>query len=152
MTISRREFLILSNSSVILALAAAAGVISPAKAQEDRAVFNSKSLDSTVKALGVTGVAEGKQITLVAPDIAENGAVVQVEISSTYPNTQLMAILVDKNPNALASLFEFPDGTDGFLHTRIKMNETSNVVALVKADNKYYLAKREIKITLGGCG
>ena len=86
------------------------------------------------------------------PDIAENGAVVPVGITSNIPKTRSIAILVEKNPNMLAAVFDIPAGTEPSLSTRVKMGQTSNVYALVKADGKYYVASKEIKVTLGGCG
>ena len=90
-------------------------------------------------------------MTLKAPDIAENGAVVPVGITSTLKATN-MAILIEKNPNMLAGYFELPAGTEPFVTTRVKMGQTSNVYALVKADGKWFSAFKEIKVTLGGCG
>ena len=87
-----------------------------------------------------------------APDIAENGAVVPVAVNSKLAKTQSIAVLVERNPNTLAAAFDIPPGTDPFISTRVKMAQTSNVVALVKADGKYYFASKEIKVTLGGCG
>ena len=88
---------------------------------------------------------------MVAPDIAENGAVVPVGINTTL-KAQQMAILVEKNPSALAAQFFIPSGTEPFMTTRIKMGQTSNVYALVKADGKWYMSSKEVKVTLGGCG
>ena len=84
-------------------------------------------------------------------DIAENGAVVPVGIVTTLKAEQ-MAILVEKNPSALAAQFFIPAGTETFVTTRIKMGQTSNVYALVKADGKWSMAVKEVKVTLGGCG
>ena len=88
----------------------------------------------------------------MAPDIAENGAVVPIVIKSSVPKTQMMALLVEKNPNALAGAYELLDGADAEVSMRIKMGQSSDVVALVKADGKFYMAKKEVKVTLGGCG
>ncbi|MGV4428953.1 thiosulfate oxidation carrier protein SoxY, partial [Pandoraea pneumonica] len=76
-------------------------------------------------------------VVLTAPDIAENGAVVPVAVTSKAPNTQSIAILIEKNPNTLAASFDIPDGTEPSVTTRVKMGQTSKVYALVKADNKY---------------
>jgi sulfur-oxidizing protein SoxY len=87
------------------------------------------------------------------PQIAENGAVVPISVSSKIPGTDAIAIFIEKNPNKLAANFYFPEGTAPALSTRVKMSESSLVHALVKTkDNKYFLATREIKVTLGGCG
>jgi len=132
---------------------ASAGLISVAQAEEwNKAAFEGKSLDEVFKALG-TGSSPDKSsaVTLNAPDIAENGAVVPVGITTTLKADQ-MAILVEKNPSTLAAQFFIPAGTEPFVTTRIKMGQTSNVYALVKADGKWSMAVKEIKVTLGGCG
>jgi len=95
---------------------------------------------------------DGGKIKLDVPEIAENGAVVPIGITSNIPKTESIAILVEKNPNMLAAVFDVPAGTDPSLSTRIKMGQSSNVYALVKADGKYFVASKEIKVTLGGCG
>jgi sulfur-oxidizing protein SoxY len=106
-----------------------------------------------MKALGGGAPAQSKDITFVStPDIAENGAVVPIGVASAVPKTEAIAILVEKNPNMLAAMFEIPPGTDPAVGTRVKMGQSSNVYALVKADGKYYVASKEIKVTLGGCG
>ena len=86
------------------------------------------------------------------PDIAENGAVVPISITSSLPKTESIAILIEKNPNMLAGSFDIPPGTEPAISTRVKMGQTSNVYALVKADGRYFVASKEIKVTLGGCG
>jgi sulfur-oxidizing protein SoxY len=118
----------------------------------NKAAFEAKSLGDVVKALGGTPPAESKDIVITAPDIAENGAVVPVAVASKIPNTQTVHILVEKNPNALAAGFTIPAGTEANIATRIKMGQTSNVYAVVKAGDKYFVASKEIKVTLGGCG
>ena len=77
---------------------------------------------------------------------------VPIGITSNIPKTESIAILIEKNPNMLSAVFDIPAGTDPALSTRVKMAQTSNVYALVKADGKYYVASKEIKVTLGGCG
>lgn len=151
---SRREFV---KSTGVIGLMVAAGLLSAEEAQAqqqawNKQAFEAKSLDETVKALGGTTAGQSADITINAPDIAENGAVVPVGVASKIPNTQAMYILVEKNPNALAAGFSIPAGTDPNVSTRIKMGQTSNVYAVVKADDKFYVATKEVKVTLGGCG
>jgi sulfur-oxidizing protein SoxY len=86
------------------------------------------------------------------PDIAENGAVVPIGITSNIPKTESIAILVEKNPNMVAAVFDIPPGTEPSVTTRVKMGQSSNIYALVKADGKYYVAAKDVKVTLGGCG
>jgi sulfur-oxidizing protein SoxY len=151
---NRREFV---RASGVLGLMVATGLMTAEQAQAqqaawNKAAFDTKSLDDTVKALGGTTAAPSGDITITAPDIAENGAVVPVGVASKIPNTQAIYILVEKNPNALAAGFGIPAGTEANVATRIKMGQTSNVHAVVKADNKFYVATKEVKVTLGGCG
>ena len=138
-----------------MALAASAGLLKSGDlyAQEwNKAAFDTKNLQDTVKALGGAAAAESKDISIASPDIAENGAVVPIAVESRLPRTQAIAILIEKNPNTLSAEFAIPAGTDPFVSTRVKMAETSNVYALVIADGKYFHAVKEIKVTLGGCG
>jgi sulfur-oxidizing protein SoxY len=154
----RREVLKTGGGVSLLSLVAAAGWLKPGEALAqgaawNTAAFETHSLDDTVKAFGGSAPAQSKDIAFVStPDIAENGAVVPVGVSSSIPKTESIAILVEKNPNMLAATFDIPAGTDPAVSTRIKMGQSSNVYALVKADGKYYVASKEIKVTLGGCG
>ncbi|HZQ62876.1 MAG TPA: thiosulfate oxidation carrier protein SoxY [Casimicrobiaceae bacterium] len=153
----RREVLKRGGGVALLAALAAAGWLKPeqvlAAEAWNKAAFETKSLDETLKVLNGGTPAQSKDITFFStPDIAENGAVVPIGITSAIPKTESIAILVEKNPNTLAAVFDIPAGTESSLSTRIKMGQTSNVYALVKADGKYYIAGKEIKVTLGGCG
>jgi sulfur-oxidizing protein SoxY len=140
----------------LLTLVAAAGWLKPGDALAadwNKAAFDTKTMDETMKALGGTAPAQSKDITFFStPDIAENGAVVPVGVTSAIPKTESIAILVEKNPNMLTAMFDLPAGTEPSISTRVKMGQSSNVYALVKADGKYYVASKEIKVTLGGCG
>ena len=153
MSENRRDFMKLTG---VFGLLAAAGLLSTreAFAQQqawNKAAFETKSMADTYKILGGTP-AESADIAITAPDIAENGAVVPVGVASKIPNTQAVYILVEKNPNMLVASFDIPAGTEPAISTRVKMGQSSNVYALVKADGKYYVASKEIKVTLGGCG
>lgn len=151
-TLSRRQVLKISG---VLGLALAAGVIAPADvfaADWNGKAFDAKTLEDVVRALGGSKFVISEQVALNGPDIAENGAVVPVAASSSVANTEMMAILVEKNPNALSCVFMIPPGTEANVNTRIKMNTTSQVHALVKANGQWLLASKEIKVTLGGCG
>ena len=156
MEIARRQALKAGSGVTLLALLAAAGWLRPGEAAAEdwnKAAFETNSMDATMKAFGGGTPTPSSDIVFFStPDIAENGAVVPIGITSRIPNTQSIAILVEKNPNMLAAIFDIPAGTDTSLSTRIKMGQTSNVYALVKADGKYHVASKEIKVTLGGCG
>lgn len=152
----RRDFLTSSTGATALALAAASG-LSPAYAQNapgwNKAAFDSKSLADVAKALGATSApVESKELLLQAPEIAENGNVVRVGAQSNMLNTTLIALVVEKNPNALAAVFDIPAGTDANVSTNIKMGQSSNVYALAKVGDKFFYAVKEVKVTLGGCG
>ena len=152
----RRKILKTGGRVTLLTLVAAAGWLRPGDAlaaEWNKAAFDAKTLDDTMKALGGSAPAQSKDIAFVStPDIAENGAVVPIGITSAIPKTESIAILIEKNPNMLAAVFDIPSGTDPAINTRVKMGQSSNVYALVKADGKYYVASKEIKVTLGGCG
>jgi sulfur-oxidizing protein SoxY len=116
-----------------------------------RAGFEAKSLQDAIKAVGGTAAAND-QVTIVSPDIAENGAVVPVGAVSKLPNTTEIYLMVEKNPTPLAAAFMIPAGTEPDVQTRLKMGQSTNVVAVVKADGKLFSATKETKVTLGGCG
>lgn len=152
----RRKALKSAGGIAVMGLAASAGLVKPggAWAQEawNKAAFSTKNMADTVKAMGGSGATESKDIVITSPDIAENGAVVPFTIASRLPKTESISLLVEKNPSALAASFDIPAGTDAGVTTRVKMGQTSNVIALVKADGKYYYTAKEVKVTLGGCG
>ena len=152
-TASRRNALKQGGALAALAALVACGLLTTrqAWALADTSAFELKTMDEALKALGGTPV-ESKDIAITSPDIAENGAVVPVAVTSNLPKTQEIYIVVEKNPNPLTAGFTIPEGTDPFVSTRVKMGQSSNVYAVVKADGKLYSAHKEIKVTLGGCG
>lgn len=155
MSFSRREALKGGAGAGIYGAMLALGMISPGTAQAQaamQAAFQAKGIPDTLKALGAAGATESADISIVSPDIAENGAVVPVGVNSKIPNTDMVALLVDKNPNALAGAYQFMDGGVAEVNMRVKMGQSSDVFAIVRADGKFYMTKKEIKVTLGGCG
>ena len=152
----RRKILKTGGGLTLLSLVAAAGWLRPGDALAadwNKAAFDAKTLDDTMKALGGSAPAQSKDIAFVStPDIAENGAVVPIGIASTIPKTESIAILIEKNPNILTATFDIPSGTLPWLQTRVKMAETCNIYVLVKAAGQFYYTTKEIKVTLGGCG
>ena len=150
----RRNVLKTGSGAALLTVLAAAGIITPGMALADwnKAAFDAKSMADTLKAIGAGTPVDSKDVQVTGPDIAENGAVVPVGVSSTLPNITMVAILIEKNPNALSATFMLPEGTEANVQTRVKMGQTSNVYALVKSDGKFFMATKEIKVTLGGCG
>ena len=150
----RRTVLKSGSGAALLGMLAAAGLITPGMALADwnKAAFDAKSMADTLKALGAGQPADSKDVQVTGPDIAENGAVVPVGVASSLPNVSMVAILIEKNPNALSATFNLPEGTEANVQTRVKMGQTSNIYALVKSDGKFFMATKEIKVTLGGCG
>ena len=151
---SRRQ--LLQRSAAVAAMLAGAGLwprLAAAQAGWNKAAFEAKNVDDVMKALGVARPQESKEITLTAPDIAENGAVVPIGVTTALPGVKRIAFLVEKNPTTLAGVFEFTDAVETAVKTRIKMGQTSNVLAVaITGDGKVLYAQKEVKVTLGGCG
>ena len=153
----RRKVLKTGGGASLLTLLAAAGWLKPGNALAadawNKAAFEAKTMDEAFKAMAGGTPAQSKDVVFFStPDIAENGAVVPIGVTSNLPKTESIAILIEKNPNMLAASFDIPQGTEPSLTTRVKMGQSSNVYALVKADGRYHVASKEIKVTLGGCG
>ncbi len=146
---SRRDVL---KHGGLLALLVGCGALTLEQARAaDGTGFEAKTLDEALKILGGKP-ADSKDVTITSPDIAENGAVVPVAVTSAIPKTDAIYILVEKNPFPLTATFTIPDGTEPFVSTRVKMGESTKVYAVVRADGKLYSTSKETKVTLGGCG
>ncbi|MBI5108663.1 MAG: thiosulfate oxidation carrier protein SoxY [Rhodocyclales bacterium] len=155
MNTTRRTVLRGATASGVLAGLIAAGALRPTlvlAADWNKAAFDAKDTSTALKGLGAGTAAESKDLILKVPDIAENGAVVPVDVTSNIPNTSSIAILVDKNPTALSAMFSFANGALPDVSARIKMGQTSLVKAVAKAGDKFYVAQKEVKVTVGGCG
>ncbi|ENO89464.1 thiosulfate oxidation carrier protein SoxY [Thauera linaloolentis] len=150
----RRDTLKAGGGLGVFGLLVAAGVIKPELAQAawNAQAFEARSLEAAFGALGAGKPAASDGVLITSPDIAENGAVVPVGVVSNIPGTEYIAIMVEKNPYMLAASFIIPEGTVAELQTRVKMSQTSDVHALVKANGKFYTSRKEVKVTLGGCG
>ncbi len=118
----------------------------------NKAAFEAVKLDEATKNLAISAEIVSQDITIIAPDRAENGAVVQVEITSNIPNTESIAVFVEKNPTALIGNFMFSNGALPFVITRIKMAEDSDVKVVVKAGEKYFSNRRKVIVLENGCG
>ncbi|PSL13198.1 thiosulfate-binding protein SoxY [Marinobacterium halophilum] len=115
--------------------------------------FEAKEQNTAIKSLyGDAELTESAEVILDAPDIAENGAVVPVTVSTGMANVESMSIFIENNPSPLAAQFIIPEGTAADVSTRVRMGKTTNVTAVVKADGKLYSATKEVKVTIGGCG
>jgi len=151
----RRTLLKGSLSAGVASVAAAAGLLTPqmVMAAWPKSAFEAKGVDNAVKALlGSSSLAASGDITIKAPPIAENGAVVNVAISTKLKNVSSISILVEKNGQPLTSNFNLASVTEPFVKTRIKVAKTSSVIAVVKSGGKLFSAGREVKVTIGGCG
>jgi len=121
------------------------------------AQWNDKAFDEVVfsdslKSVGAVDLAESDLITLKTPEIAENGSIVPVQVSSEIRGTERIFLFAEKNPQPLVASFTFLKGVDPFFATRIKMGESASVHVVVLADGKYFIASRYVKVTIGGCG
>ncbi len=114
--------------------------------------FGAKTPADALKGIGAASPAPSKDIVIEAPQIAENGAVVPIEISSNIPGTSAIAVVIEKNPFPLAGRFEFKEGALPFVKVNVKMGETSDVRVVATAGGKHFAASKEIKVTIGGCG
>lgn len=115
--------------------------------------FKAKTLDESLAALfGGTPPVASDQVNLKIPDIAENGAVVPVTVSTDMPDVESISVLVANNPNPLAASFELSPGTNAEVSTRIKMGQSSDVIGVVKTKSGAFMTRKEVKVTIGGCG
>jgi sulfur-oxidizing protein SoxY len=131
-----------------------AGLLKPvaALAAWNKAAFSSKSSADALKSLGTPSAEANSGIVIEAPQIAENGAVVPIEVTSNIPGTTSIAVLVEKNPYPLVAKLDFMEGALPFVKINAKMGETSDVRVIATAGGKHYQATKEIKVTIGGCG
>jgi sulfur-oxidizing protein SoxY len=122
-------------------------------AEWPKAAFEAKDVNSALDALvGSSDATDSGDIAIKAPEIAENGAVVPVQVTTSLPDIESISIIADQNPVPLVASFKLSKNSVGYVSTRIKMGKTGNVVAVVKAGGKLYQAKQEVKVTIGGCG
>jgi sulfur-oxidizing protein SoxY len=151
----RRTFLKGSLAGGAVAVAVGAGLLTPSTvlAAWPKAAFTAKSVDSALGSLlGGSSTTASKDIKIKAPDIAENGAVVPITVSSGMGGIESISVVAEKNGTPLCASFNLAGNTQGYVATRIKLGKTSKVVAVVKAGGKLYAADKEVKVTIGGCG
>ena len=135
--------------------ALALGLLVPLRALAatwNKGAFESRTPADVLKNLGVAGAAENAGIVIDAPQIAENGAVVPIEIACSIPGTKSISVLIEKNPFPLVGQFEFMEGALPFVKVNVKMGESSFVRVIAEAGGRHYTASKEVKITIGGCG
>jgi sulfur-oxidizing protein SoxY len=152
---TRRSFVKLAGGLCAMTALGVAGMLRSAAARAaawNKAGFDAKAFADAMKSIGASGATESRDIAITAPDIAENGAVVPVEVTSRIPGTESISIVAEKNPFPLVATIDLANGSEPYTYVRIKMGQTSDVYAVVKAGGKVFTAKKEIKITVGGCG
>jgi sulfur-oxidizing protein SoxY len=142
----RRDFLFGMLALVILA------PIKVLAAIWNKDAFESEALDNATKHLGIEAERPSKEIEIMAPERAENGAIVQVEVKSYIPNTEAIAIFVEKNPTPLIANFMFSNGAEPYVVTRIKMAETSDIKVVVKSGDRYFNHTKNVIVLENGCG
>lgn len=147
----RRETL--KQSLAVAGLLAATGLFPRQALAFTKAAFEAKNVADATKAFGGSAPVESKEVTLTAPDIAENGAVVPLGAASTIAGVKHILLMVEKNPNALVAKYDVTDAVEANFSTRAKMGQTSDVYAVaITNDGKAFFARKEVKVTLGGCG
>ncbi|MCB1751485.1 MAG: thiosulfate oxidation carrier protein SoxY [Gammaproteobacteria bacterium] len=155
MNIRRRILLQGSLTAAALSAAAGAGLLVPGRvlAAWPEKAFKMKTMPEMLKELlGAEAAEESGDINIKAPDIAENGSVVPITVTSGIAGSESISLIAVNNPAPLVASYELGEGTEGFVSTRIKMGKSGDVVAVVKAGGKLYSARKEVKVTIGGCG
>jgi sulfur-oxidizing protein SoxY len=151
----RRHLLRAGLIGSALSAALAAGLLAPLRALAGAwpsAAFDDTDVDAAMRDAGIVDPAATQDILIKAPEIAENGAQVPIEVQSNVADTRIIYLFVDKNLQPMVGSFELLGGAEPFISTRIKMGETSNLRVVVQAGGKYFMIAREIKVTIGGCG
>jgi len=154
-SMKRRIFLKGTLATGALGVAVSSGLIAPRSvlAAWSKDAFEAKDINTALNSLfGSSSLAASDKIRIKAPDIAENGAVVPVSISTDIPDVESINIVVEKNPTPMTANFILGTGALADVSTRIKMGKTSSVLAVVKAGGKLYSTGKEVKVTIGGCG
>ncbi len=150
---SVRRLLLQRAGAIVAGLAA--GLLHPLSslaAAWNKEAFGAKSAADALKSLGAAKTEASNAVVIEAPQIAENGAVVPIEITSNIPGTTSIAVLIEKNPSPLAGKFEFKEGAVPFVKVNVKIGESSNVHVVAEAGGRFYVTVKEIKVTIGGCG
>jgi sulfur-oxidizing protein SoxY len=151
----RRIFLKGTLATGAVGMAVSAGLLTPRSvlAAWPKAAFEAKDVNSALAGLfGSSDLAGSDKIKIKAPDIAENGAVVPISVTTDISGAESISIITEKNAAPLSASFVLGPNTEGYVSTRIKMGKTSSVIAVVKADGKLYSTGKEVKVTIGGCG
>lgn len=151
----RRLLLKSGGASGAVAIALATGLLRPSQVfalERKIGAFESKSVADVLKLLGAADAAASQDIIIKAPEMADNGMVVPIEVTSRIPGATSITLLAEKNPFPLVAHTEFSNGASAYLNTRIKLSQSSPVTAVITAGDKKYVASTEVKVTIGGCG
>jgi sulfur-oxidizing protein SoxY len=159
-TPSRRRSLLQAGLGLTVARAAGlagslAGLLGAplaAFAAWNKEAFRAKSVADALKGIGAAALSPTKDLAIDAPEIAENGAVVPIEITSTIASTRSLSVLAEKNPFPLVAKFDFTDGALPYVKLNLKLSETADVRVIAEADGRNYTAAQNVKVTIGGCG
>jgi sulfur-oxidizing protein SoxY len=155
MNLLRRKFLKTATYVGATASVIGSGVLLPQRVlgAYNAEAFDARDVSSALStSLGSDQHTASDAIKLKAPDIAENGAVVPVTVSSSLSNVEAISIIASANPVPLTSIYQLSSVSEAFISTRIKMLKTADIIAVVKADGKLYSATKQVKVTIGGCG
>ncbi len=152
---SRRLFLKSTLSSTAITLAVSSGLLFPmqAFASWNEVAFTAKNLQTAIKSvLGSDLSQASNKISIKTPDVVENGAIVPVTVSSTLKEVSTITLFSEQNNAPLVAQFELDKDCNAYISTRIKMSQTSNVIAIITASGKNYSTRKKVKVTIGGCG
>ncbi len=150
---TRRSVIKVGGAAVLLA-AFGTALLKPRRAFAawNKGAFEAKSVLDAMRALGMANAEDTKAIEIRAPDIAENGAVVPIDITSNIPGTTAISVFIEKNPFPYTGTFDFSQGAVPYVHLRVKIGESSPVRVVATAGGKHYTTVKEVKVTIGGCG
>lgn len=152
---NRRKFLYRSLLTAVVLGTSAGILLTPRRvhAAWPKAAFDEKDLSAAIESIyGGFDLVESTKVNLKAPEIAENGAIVPINVKANLKNVESIMIFVEHNPQPLASGYKLTSKSEPKIGTRIKMGKTSKIIAAVKSDGKIYTASKEVKVTIGGCG
>jgi sulfur-oxidizing protein SoxY len=150
---TRRSFMKAGGAAALLA-AFGGALLKPGRALAawNKGAFEAKNIADAMKSVGVSNAEESKAIEIRAPEIAENGAVVPIDITSNIPGTTSISVFIEKNPFPYTGTFDFSQGAVPYVHLRVKIGESSPVRVVATAGGKHYTTAKEVKVTIGGCG
>jgi len=149
-----RRSVIKAGGAAALLAAFGGALLRPGRALAawNKSAFEAKSAVDAMRVLGMTNAEDSKAIEIRAPEIAENGAVVPIDITSNIPGTTSISVFIEKNPFPYTGTFDFSQGSLPYVHVRVKIGESSPVRVVATAGGKHYTTVKEVKVTIGGCG